>query len=103
MDGLNVVFEPRTFAAIVAEEEPEIRIGIDDLPADDVLLPTSRLPQLLRFEQQPLRLAPRFLGANAPRYIFVHNDRAGDAPSRVVNRRGVILDGFVLAPEGDDV
>ena len=51
MDYVDVVLEPRTFAAIVAEEETQIRFRVDDRSANEVLLPAAGLSQRLRLDQ----------------------------------------------------
>ena len=78
MDCLDVVLEPRAFAPVVAEEQPPIRFGVDDLSADQVLLPAPGLAQLLRLDQQPFGLAQHLLGTGALGHVLVHNDRASD-------------------------
>src|SRR5258708_22793717 len=65
MDSFGVVLEPLPFAPVGGEEEAPTCRGVEELPADEVLLPASGLTQQFRVSQQSLGLAQRLLGAYA--------------------------------------
>ena len=89
MDCLDVVLEPRAFAPVVAEEQPPIRFGVDDLSADQVLLPAPGLAQLLRLDQQPFGLAQHLLGIAGAGMSYTRPARPGRVADPALPGSGV--------------